>query len=190
MVLSAAASGGPLTWQWVLNGVNIPGETNSTFVIPSAQPLRSGNYQVVAANEAASALSALAPVIVETPTTIPETNNSFATRASINPLLGSVSDSNYLAAVQAGGGNSIWFTWHANFTGTLSLSTQGSDFDTLLTVYTGTSLSKLKVVAADSESGGFHTSLVTFNVTSNTDYQIQVSGNQGATGRVVFGLPA
>ena len=65
----------------------------------------------------------MAPVIVETPITIPETNDDFANRASINPLLGPVSDSNQLATVEPGeplpdglpGGKSIWFTWHADF---------------------------------------------------------------------------
>jgi hypothetical protein len=195
---AAAAGGGPLTWRWLLNGTTIPGATNSIYSIPAAQPLHSGNYQVVAANLAASAASAVASVIVETPITIPETNDDFANRAGINPLLGPVSESNQLATVQPGeplpgglpGGKSIWFTWRATFTGTLSLTTEGSDFETLLAVYTGTKLTALKAVAADGDSGGFLTSLVTFNVTEGTDYQIDVDGYQGAFGRVVLGLPA
>jgi hypothetical protein len=197
-LIVAAAGAGPFTWQWFLNGTSIPGATKRVYSIPAAQPLRSGNYQVVAANGTATALSAVAPVIVETAITIPETNDDFADRASINPLLGPVSDSNQLATVEAGeplpdglpGGKSIWFTWRATFTGTLSLTTEGSDFDTLLAVYTGTALRALKPVAGDDDSGGFLTSLVTFNVTEGTDYQIDVDGFQGASGRVVLGLPA
>ena len=37
-----AAGGGPFTYQWRLNGVDIPGATNSTYIVPSAQPLNSG----------------------------------------------------------------------------------------------------------------------------------------------------
>jgi hypothetical protein len=193
-----AAGNGPFTYQWLLNANSIPGATDSSYVIQAAQPRQSGNYQVVVADLAASALSTVAPVIVETAMTVPETNDTFADRASINPLLGPVSDSNLLAVVQKGaplpdglpGGNSIWFTWRATFTGTVSLTTQGSDFESVMAVYTGTELSNLKVVAADDGSGGYLTSLVTFNVVSNTEYQIAVDGYQSGSGRVVLGLPA
>jgi hypothetical protein len=194
----AVAGSGPFTFQWLLNGAAIPGATNSSYSIPAAQPLRSGNYQVVVANSLATIISAVAPVIVVSPVTIPETNDTFATRASINPLTGSVAASNRTAVAQAGaplpdnlpGGNSVWFTWRATFTGTITLTTQGSDFDTAMAVYTGTALNNLKVVAADDDSGGYHTSLVSFNVTSNTVYQIAVDGYEGASGRIVLGLPA
>ena len=199
VTLDVIAGGtGPFTYQWQLNGNNIPGATGSSYFIPAAQPRQSGNYQVVVANAAASVVSDQALVIVETAITIPGTNNSFADRTSINPLTGSVSARNTLATVQPGaplpdnlpGGNSVWFTWTPTFTGTVSLTTQGSDFDTVMAVYTGTQLNKLKVVAADDDSGGYLTSLVTFNVTAGTAYQIAVDGYQGAAGRIVLGLPA
>jgi hypothetical protein len=199
VTLSASATGGgPFAWQWLLNGTSIPGATNNVYSITSTQPLDSGNYQVVAANGLTSASSAVAPVIVKTAVTIPETNDDFVNRAVINPLLGPVSDSNQLATTEPGeprpdglpGGKSIWFTWRATFSGTISLTTEGSDFDTLLAVYTGTQLRALKPVAADDDSGGYLTSLVTFNVTEGTDYQIDVDGYQGASGRVVLGMPA
>ncbi len=197
MRAQATTGGGPLTWRWLLNGTVIPGATNRVYSIVAAQPHHSGNYQVVVANLAASALSATAPLIVET-AAIPESNDDFANRASINPLLGPVSESNQFATLEPGeplvggrpGGKSIWFTWHAAFNGTLSLTTEGSDFETLLGVYTGTALRALKAVAADEDSGGYLTSLVTFNVKAGTDYQIVVDGFQGAFGRVVLGLPA
>jgi hypothetical protein len=171
VILNVAAGGtGPFTYQWQLNGNNIPGATGSSYVIPSAQPRQSGNYQVVVANLAAAVVSDSAYVIVQTAVVIPETNDTFATRAVINPLLGPVAARNLTATVQPGaplpdglpGGNSIWFTWTPTFTGTVSLTTQGSAFDTVMAVYTGTALNKLKVVAADDDSGGYLTSLVTF----------------------------
>jgi hypothetical protein len=88
------------------------------------------------------------------------------------------------------GGKSIWYTWQASFTGVISLATQGSDFDTLLAVYTGTNVAKLTPVASDDDSGGFFTSLVTFNVTAGTNYQIAVDGFKGASGNVVLGMPS
>ena len=47
VVLSVTASGdGPFSYQWLRNGANIPGATNSTYSILAAQPLNSGICQV------------------------------------------------------------------------------------------------------------------------------------------------
>ncbi|HEY3857101.1 MAG TPA: FG-GAP-like repeat-containing protein [Verrucomicrobiae bacterium] len=190
----ATSRSGTMTWQWYLNGTPIAGATNRAYMIAVAQPIQSGGYQVVVSSQGASATSVIAPLIVETRFNV-SGNDNFANRAGINPLQGPVSSSNLLATIEVGepapggapGGKSIWFTWHAGFTGTISLTTAGSDFDTLLGVYTGTQLKTLKAVAADDDSGGHHTSLATFNVVAGTDYQIQVEGYQGASGRVVLG---
>ncbi|HWD18944.1 MAG TPA: FG-GAP-like repeat-containing protein [Verrucomicrobiae bacterium] len=192
-----ATGGGAFTWQWLLNGATIQGATNRTYSILAAQPLQSGNYQVIAANQAASTVSAVAPVLVTPPGATPQTADNFANRISIDPIAGPVIANNQGATVEAGepkhagkpGGKSIWFTWRPDFTGTVSLTTAGSDFDTLLAVYTGTDVRRLTAVASDDDSGGYFTSLVTFNVTAGKDYQIAVDGFQGATGHVVLGLP-
>jgi hypothetical protein len=184
VVLNTAASGtGPLTWQWLLNGVNIPGATTAEYVIPAAQPRRSGIYQVVVANSFASSISGITPVVVQTSVIIPQTNTNFANRAAINPLLGPITARTSAVA------NEAWFTWQATFSGPVSLTTLGSAFDTILSVYTGATLQNLKTVATDDDSGGFLTSMVTFNATSNTVYQIEVNGHGGASGRIVLGLP-
>ena len=60
----------------------------------------------------------------------------------------------------------------------------------MLGVFTGTNLDELTPVAEDDDSGGYFTSLVTFNVTAGTAYQIAVGGFQGASGSVLLGLPA
>src|SRR5207249_2432793 len=75
----------------------------------------------------------------------PNSADNFADRISINPLLGPAFGNNEQATKEAGepdhagkqGGKSIWYTWHASFSGMISLSTKGSSFDTLLAVYTG-----------------------------------------------------
>ncbi len=69
------------------------------------------------------------------------------------------------------------------------MTTRGSGFDTLLAVFTGDSPGTLLSVAQDDDSGGFFTSLVTFNCTQGVTYQVVVAGYKGATGAVVLGLP-
>src|SRR5206468_11001283 len=46
-VLSVQATGnGPLSYQWRLNGVNIPGANSSIFTLANFQPANSGDYTV------------------------------------------------------------------------------------------------------------------------------------------------
>lgn len=68
-------------------------------------------------------------------------------------------------------------------TGRATLNTHGSSFDTLLAVYTGSSVGSLTSVAAndnDGTAGG--TSSVSFIAQAGTDYRIAVDGAGGATG--------
>jgi alpha-tubulin suppressor-like RCC1 family protein len=65
LALSVAASGsGTLTYQWRLNGVDIPGATSSSYTIPSAQAFHSGTYTVVVTSGGTSTTSAGATVTV------------------------------------------------------------------------------------------------------------------------------
>src|SRR5207237_3339627 len=64
------------------------------------------------------------------------------------------------------GGHSIWYAWTAPTSGTVTIDTIGSAFDTIMGVYTGTSVSALTLVASDDDSGGSLTSKVTFAATA------------------------
>jgi hypothetical protein len=65
----------------------------------------------------------------------------------------------------------------------------GSDFDTLLAVYTGTAVSALTHVASnDNCASGEVTSCATFDVTAGTTYLVQVDGAGGAKGAVSIGV--
>jgi len=88
------------------------------------------------------------------------------------------------------GGASIWFSWTATTSRSVSLNTLGSNFDTLLGVYTGSSVSSLSLVAGndDSPAGGTLTSALTFNAVAGTTYYIAVDGYNGATGNVTLNL--
>ncbi|HEY2952755.1 MAG TPA: immunoglobulin domain-containing protein, partial [Verrucomicrobiae bacterium] len=68
VVLTVAATGEPpLTFQWRLNGVNIPGATSQDFVVPNAQATNSGSYSVGVANSVSAVSSSNALVRVIAP---------------------------------------------------------------------------------------------------------------------------
>jgi len=80
------------------------------------------------------------------------------------------------------GGASIWYAWTAPFTGPAYVSTYGSDYDTLLGVYRGSSLFTLSVVGENDDEGGSLTSQVTFSAIAGTTYLIAVDGYDGESG--------
>ena len=80
------------------------------------------------------------------------------------------------------GGKSVWWSWTAPANGSVALDTVGSSFDTLLAVYTGSSVSNLTSVAADNDSGTNGASLLTFSAVAGTEYNIAVDGFAGASG--------
>jgi len=80
----------------------------------------------------------------------------------------------------------VWFSWRAPASGIVSFTTAGSDFDTLLAVYTGLDFNNLAPVASDDDSGGFLTSKVVFNTVVGTEYEITVDGLNGASGNIVL----
>jgi hypothetical protein len=81
------------------------------------------------------------------------------------------------------GGHSAWWTWTAPAAGTATIDTIGSSFDTLLAVYTGTSVSALTQVAANDDASGVQ-SRVTFSAAAGVTYRVAVDGYGGASGSV------
>jgi hypothetical protein len=88
------------------------------------------------------------------------------------------------------GGRSVWWSWMAPFSGSVVIHTSGSNFDTLLAVYVGLTVSTLTTVAANDQDQldplGGDTSRVKFNVTEGTTYFIAVDGFSGATGQIML----
>jgi hypothetical protein len=89
------------------------------------------------------------------------------------------------------GGKSVWWQWQAARSGPVTIETVGSSFDTLLGVYTGTTLSNLVLVASnDDVSSTVLTSQVSFPAQAGMTYQIVVDGVDGASGEIVLTLIA
>ncbi|MCY3022474.1 MAG: chitobiase/beta-hexosaminidase C-terminal domain-containing protein [Planctomycetota bacterium] len=123
---------------------------------------------------------------------VPPPNDDFAARIPLSGVDVSTTATNVDAGREAGepehakktGGASLWWSWQAPGSGSVTISTAGSDFDTLLGVYTGGSIGALSGVAANDNYGGQKTSRVGFGVAAGTTYQIAVDGYRGATGNV------
>ncbi|HXJ73245.1 MAG TPA: lysyl oxidase family protein, partial [Candidatus Dormibacteraeota bacterium] len=110
----------------------------------------------------------------------PAWNDPFNNCVTLIGEAGTITGSNFGASKQPGeptitgnaGGSSVWYCWTAPRSGPTTVDTVGSDFDTLLAVYTGNALGALTLIAADNNTGGNGTSRLTFNALSNVTYRI------------------
>ena len=126
----------------------------------------------------------------------PPANDFFANAALITGSSAHLDGTNQFATSETGepahdyytAQRSVWWKWVAPSTGLVGIDTVGSNFDTILAVYTGSAVNALTVVAADDEAGGSHTSALAFNATSGTTYWIAVDGYYGATGAIRLNL--
>jgi subtilisin family serine protease len=73
------------------------------------------------------------------------------------------------------GGASVWYRWTAPASGAVSVSLCGSSYDSLLTVYSGSSVSGLSQLASNDDSCGLQ-SEVSFTAGAGTTYRIAVDG--------------
>ena len=70
------------------------------------------------------------------------------------------------------------------------MSTAGSDFNTILGLFTGSALDALTLVASDDDSGGGGTSFLTFAAIAGVTYYIMVDGFGGASGNIQIAISA
>ena len=189
----------PLSYQWRCNGANIPGATNPVYVITHLTRADCGMYTLIVANDAGVTRSDSVPLLCQD---IPfyQGSDNIANAVplpppGVSPFQGAVQGNNSDATKELGepdhddrsGSASIWYLWTAPIDGIATIDTIGSTFDTLLAVYTGTSLSTLKRVASDDDAGGCFRSLVRFNAGANQTYLIAVDGRNDRRGVYVLG---
>jgi V8-like Glu-specific endopeptidase len=127
-------------------------------------------------------------------------NDNFSSAQALSGLPASASGTNVEATSESGepthagsgGGASIWYSWQAPSSGQVTIDVCGSDFDTVLGVYTGSAVNALTQVAADDDSCPTNlASTVTFTATSGTTYRIAVDGydySPADTGNVVLNI--
>ncbi|WP_199312503.1 beta strand repeat-containing protein [Microcoleus sp. FACHB-672] len=86
------------------------------------------------------------------------------------------------------GGESAWWTWTATGNGETTINTFGSSFDTMLGVYTGSSVSALTTIAGNDDTNAGTQSQVTFNAVAGTTYRIAVDGFNPSEGNISLAL--
>lgn len=178
--LVVTAVGTPLQYQWYFNGDVIPGAVGPNLRLAAVTIESSGAYQVMVFNAAGSVKSANA--VVQLVALVLPLADNFANRRVINSAGGIGTGTSQGATKEpfdpkpCSGrvGKSVWITWIAPSTGTASFTTIGSAFDSVLGIYTGTNLNTLVEVASDDDTGGHHTSSLSFNAQAGTAYQIYV----------------
>jgi subtilisin-like proprotein convertase family protein len=130
------------------------------------------------------------------PVTPPPANDVFAGPIAISGAPLNVRASSVNATRQTGepaGTTSVWYQWTAPKTGPVTVTTEGSLFDTTLGAYSGSSVSTVvalpsypnSLVPAENDNAvpGERWSRVRFTAANGAKYLIRVNGARGATGR-------
>ena len=129
----------------------------------------------------------------------PSTNDDFDNAFDLGAGSTSTIGSNAGASGEAGepnhaGGStpvsSVWWSWTPPVSGSVTISTVGSDFDTTLAVYTGGSVAALTESASNDDIDypfNFQ-SEVTFSVSSETTYYLAVAGAFGDEGNIALSV--
>ena len=195
LILTVAAEGQPpFTYQWIRNGVNIPGAIEDTYIARNVQPGDGGTYSVNVTDAGGAITSNTCNVIVLTPAL--DCADNLADAGTRSETEGQFSCNNTGTTRESGepdhspgkaARSSVWLAWKApSSPGLAAFDTRGSGFDTILAVYTGPKddITQLKRIASDEDGGGFLTSLLSFNTDPDVTYYVAIDGYGGAAGEI------
>lgn len=123
-------------------------------------------------------------------------NDEFASRAAITGANVSLRAHNYHASSETNEpshagltpSGTIWWSWTAPSSGNAVVETTGSTFDTVLAVYTGTSVGALTPIASNDNFSDGVTSRASFTTVAGTTYQIAVGGKNDASGAILLSV--
>ena len=180
----------PFSYQWSKDDAAIEGATSSSFVKESALPEDSGLYSVWVSNAFGSVKSSPAVVTVER-TGVYAANDLFENAIELKTTYGSSGPFNLgLSSGEAGEPdhadvslplNSLWWKWTAPSDGLFKIKTDGSDFDTTLAAYSGSSLLTLDEIASNDDANGLQ-SEVAISAIEGEMYYFAVDGYSSAIG--------
>jgi subtilisin family serine protease/Leucine-rich repeat (LRR) protein len=106
-------------------------------------------------------------------------NTSWATTAGDDPV----------PSCGSNVGKTVWYKYTATGNSSFAFRTVGSDFDTVLSVWTGTR-GALAEVACDDDGGGNLSSLVGVTTAPGTTYYVMVGGYDGDSGQLTLTIEA
>lgn len=128
----------------------------------------------------------------------PPANDAFDSASVIAGFPVSVTGTNLEATLEAGepipgiSGSvaeaSVWFSWTAPSSGGVQIDTFGSDFDTILGIWSGNSVSNLALIAEGDDAFGGSNSVVYLEASIGSTYRIAVYGYQGERGVVKLNI--
>jgi hypothetical protein len=145
--------------------------------------------QVVARDNDAGQNASVATIILNYVAAKPS-NDSFSNSVLFSGISGTTQGTNIGATAQSGEpavstvSNSVWWRWNPGIAGAATIDTEGSDFDTILSVYTGTAVGSLTLVARNDNQETRQTSRVSFTAAAGNTYYIGVTGFDGASGSI------
>jgi hypothetical protein len=183
----------PLRYQWRLNGQDIPNGTNALYFINSVAPSNAGIYSVTVGNLLGDINSTNVPLKLNV-AGFPLTDD-FGAQNAVSDSNRLLSSHNRKATTQPGEPQhagkrtraSVWLTWIAPTTGIVNMSVAGSDFDAVLAVYTGNSVSNLALLDANDDDAGYGCGRVRFNARAGISYRICVAGLGDSEGDILLG---
>lgn len=180
-------------------GLGHPDEAGQT--VTAVMNSRIGNLYELQADDITGART-----LYGAPASIPA-NDSFANAFTVAVTSASVSatGTNIQASKELGepnhassaGGRSVWWKFTAPAAGRMTVTTLGSNFDTLLAAYTGTAVGSLTALASNDDAETVQqnpnddrkrTSIVAFDVTAGTTYFLAVDGWDSLFGQITLNL--
>ncbi|MBW8865141.1 MAG: immunoglobulin domain-containing protein, partial [Verrucomicrobia bacterium] len=186
-----ATGSDPLGYFWKRNNVVIPGATNSSYTLLSAQLSDSGSkFSCLVSNAygfAASTNSTLK--VIDTVSNDLCSGAVVITSFNYTNVQSTVKASSYGDPVPDcidGFGNGVWYQFTSPVNGLLNVDTLGSDFDTGLAIYTGSCGSFTEVACNDDYDGV--TSALSIPTTAGTTYYFLIGGYSAHVGNLMFHL--
>lgn len=126
---------------------------------------------------------------------VPPANDQFVDARTLIGAADSHAGTNVNASVEPGesrpfgtSSRSVWYSWTAPSTGLVTIDMCTSDFDTALTIYTGSDVGALTLLSSSDDACGQGSQIVDLPVQVDTTYRIRASGYGTAAGTFTLNL--
>ncbi|MBI3869316.1 MAG: hypothetical protein HY299_12410 [Verrucomicrobia bacterium] len=188
---TVVAGSAPLTYQWFHNAVKVDGAITPTLFMPNVDRIDGGDYELCVSGACGFNFTKPIMLIVGGGNDVP-TPDQFAERRVLLGPSGRLNVDTSTASAEIGEprhahqvpSHSVWFSMTAPVTGIVDMRTDGSSFDTVLSVYRGTNLATLESIAENDDGGLRYRSRVRFPAVEGDVFALAVDGYEGRSGVV------